>query len=221
MSKFLSVIIPTYKRSDNLERAINSIINQTSNDFEIIVVDDNDSDSIYRKETEKVMSKYLKYDFIKYLKHIKNMNGATARNTGIKEAEGKFITFLDDDDEFTSDRIKSIKDEYEKEKFDFAVSGVVTKENGQVQKRNMPKIKKIRELQYDLLCLDSFFGTGSNIIFKNEIVDSVNGFDVNFIRHQDFEFVIRCLDISKKLRVIPNYSVIKNNDDYLKIMILI
>ena len=52
MSELVSVIVPTYKRSTCLIRAINSILNQTYKSIEIIVVDDNDEDSIYRKENE-------------------------------------------------------------------------------------------------------------------------------------------------------------------------
>ena len=101
----LSIIIPTYKRSENIEKAINSVLKQAGS-FELIVVDDNDEDSVFRKHNEEIMQKYLNnYNNFYYLKHKKNMNGATARNTGIKFCHGQYITFLDDDDDFIKDRI--------------------------------------------------------------------------------------------------------------------
>ena len=210
---FLTIIIPTYKRSDNLDRAINSIINQEGS-FEIIVVDDNDSDSVYRIENEKIMEKYNNINNIIYLKHEKNKNGASARNTGIKKASGKYITFLDDDDEFDKNRISSIESVLKNSDIDFACSGFIIKRNGVVKVKKMPDFNySNKELQYMLLCQESFFGTGSNIICRKDIVNKINGFDVNFIRHQDMEFVIRVLDVAKKIAVIEDYSIIKNSDE--------
>ena len=99
-SGLVSIIIPTYKRANYLERAIESVIRQSYRNIEIIVVDDNDSGSKYREENIKIMSKYEGCKNIKYLKHRKNKNGAAARNTGIAAAAGEYLTFLDDDDFF-------------------------------------------------------------------------------------------------------------------------
>jgi len=96
----VSVIIPTYGRSEMLQRAIKSVLNQTYTNIEIIVVDDNDANSKYRKETEESLEKYLNNNQIVYIKHAQNAGGCVARNTGIKSAKGDFIGFLDDDDEW-------------------------------------------------------------------------------------------------------------------------
>ncbi|MDZ7672413.1 MAG: glycosyltransferase family A protein [Halanaerobiales bacterium] len=73
-----------------MENAINSVVNQTYKNIEIIVVDDNDSESNYRKKTEKIMLKYKNNYNIKYIKHLENKNGAVARNTGLKFSQGIF-----------------------------------------------------------------------------------------------------------------------------------
>lgn len=96
----VSVVIPTYGRSEMLKRAIGSVLNQTYDYIEIIVVDDNDSDSEDRRRTEGALQKYLQNDQIIYLKHEKNAGGCAARNTGIDAANGEYIGFLDDDDEW-------------------------------------------------------------------------------------------------------------------------
>lgn len=84
--KLVSVIIPTYKRSDCLPNAIKSVLNQTYKDIEIIVVDDNDPESEYRKNTEKVMEGFSQYSNVIYIKHDINRNGSVARNTGFKDS---------------------------------------------------------------------------------------------------------------------------------------
>ena len=94
----VSVIIPTYKRSKSLNRAIDSVLSQTYPNIEIIVVDDNGKGSKYQLETEKSLEKYIKTDKIKYIIHDVNRNGSAARNTGFKHSRGEYINFLDDDD---------------------------------------------------------------------------------------------------------------------------
>src|SRR5690625_2563800 len=96
----VSVIIPTYKRPHMLARAIESVLNQTYINIEIIIVDDNSIESSYRKETIEFMRRYSEYNNILYVKHKENKGGSVARNTGIAIAKGKFVTFLDDDDEY-------------------------------------------------------------------------------------------------------------------------
>jgi glycosyltransferase involved in cell wall biosynthesis len=106
MSEKVSVIIPTYKRSEFLERAIESVLNQSYSNLEIVVVDDNEIDSRYRIDTEKEMLKYSKDPRVVYIKNKRNVGGALARNIGINQATGDYIAFLDDDDIYLQDKIK-------------------------------------------------------------------------------------------------------------------
>lgn len=102
----VSVIIPTYNRAHLIGRAIKSVLNQTYQDFEIIVVDDGSTDS-----TEEVIKEFQKKDKrIKYVKHKKNKGEGAARNTGIKISKSPFIAFQDSDDESFPQRLeKQIK----------------------------------------------------------------------------------------------------------------
>lgn len=103
MSDLVTVIITTYKRSDVIENAIISILNQTYKNIEIIVVDDNAKIPEERKKTAEIVKKYPQ---IIYIQNSKNLGGALARNEGIYKANGKFIAFLDDDDEYKKDKIE-------------------------------------------------------------------------------------------------------------------
>lgn len=89
-----SVIIPTYNRANLLPRAVQSVLNQTFEGFELIIVDDNSTD-----ETKKVVEDF---DDERIIYEQREVNGgvSAALNTGIRRAKGQFICFLGDDDEF-------------------------------------------------------------------------------------------------------------------------
>ena len=97
----VSVVIPTHKRPQLLQRALRSVIRQSYENLEIIVVDDGVSD-----EAEQVVAEFGDYR-IRYLRHDRNRGGAAARNTGIRAATGKYIAFLDDDDEWEPEKIRA------------------------------------------------------------------------------------------------------------------
>ena len=96
----VSVIIPTYNRAHLIGRAIKSVINQTYQDFEIIVVDDGSTDN-----TEEIV-KSFNDPRIRYIRHEKNKGEAAARNTGIEAAKGKYIAFQDSDDEWFPEKLE-------------------------------------------------------------------------------------------------------------------
>ena len=102
----VSVVIPTYSRNDTLRKAIDSVLGQTYQNLEIIVIDDNPADSEWRKSTEELMAKYAGVHRIRYLKNKENLGGAGARNEGIKAASGEYIAFLDDDDLYFEKKIE-------------------------------------------------------------------------------------------------------------------
>lgn len=101
----VSIIIPTYKRADKIVRALESCINQDYRNIEIIVVDDNGNNSELREATKSLVKPYIEKYGVRYIEHLENKGGAEARNTGIKEAKGFFISFLDDDDEILPNKI--------------------------------------------------------------------------------------------------------------------
>ena len=78
----VSVVIPTYSRNTTLCKAIDSVINQTYKNLEIIVVDDNPADSEWRQSTEKLMEQYKKDSRVRYLKNKQNLGGSRARHEG-------------------------------------------------------------------------------------------------------------------------------------------
>lgn len=101
---FFSVIIATYNRSGIIGRALKSLVSQTEKDWEAIIIDDGSTDGTY----ESILPVLHTNPQINY-RRIDHCGEATAKNTGIQLAEGKFITFLDSDDEYVSTHLKSRK----------------------------------------------------------------------------------------------------------------
>jgi glycosyltransferase involved in cell wall biosynthesis len=99
----ISVVIPAYKRGHIIERAIRSILKQTYQDFEILVVDDGSKDN-----TASIIASLSKEEpRIRYFCHDTNRGAQAARNTGAKAAQGEWIAFLDSDDYFTPNSLEA------------------------------------------------------------------------------------------------------------------
>lgn len=92
---FFSVIVPSYNRSDFLPKAITSVLQQSFSSFELIIIDDGSTDSTY----EVVNDFVLQDSRVRYIYQVNSERGA-ARNTGINSSCGKWISFLDSDDEY-------------------------------------------------------------------------------------------------------------------------
>jgi glycosyltransferase involved in cell wall biosynthesis len=95
----VSIVIPTHNRSESLRHSIASVLTQTLQDFEIIVVDDASSD-----HTAEVAYMFADQR-IKYIRHDANLGVAAARNTGIVNSRARYIAFLDDDDEWLPEKL--------------------------------------------------------------------------------------------------------------------
>jgi len=211
-SEIVSIIIPTYKRPTNLERAINSAVNQTYEFIEVIVVDDNDPNTIYREQTEIIANKYNYLPNFKYVKHSRNLNGAAARNTGVKHADGDYIAFLDDDDEFYPDKI-SLQISALKtmpESFAAVYSGYILRLENRIirEKYELPA----GNLQLDLLKMTVALKAGSTLLIKKSVFSELHGFDTSFSRHQDYELLIRYFE-KYKIGVVKKILVSINIDD--------
>lgn len=208
----VSVVMPTYGEPLFLRKAINSVLNQSLQELELIVVDDNNPKTKARDLTEKLVQEFEGIDTrVKYVKHEYNRNGAVARNTGFAMAQGKYISLLDSDDEYMPERLKKC---YEvMEKAPKTVAGVYTgcefKRKG-VTYHEYKSVKGGNFLVETLACRFGFC-TGSNIFVRKEVVDELNGFDEEFLRHQDYEFLVRVFE-RYSLIAIPELLVIKNNE---------
>ena len=104
MQVFFSIIIPTYNRAHILGRALEAILLQTFQDFEIVIADDGSTDN-----TREILKPYLEDKRIKYFFQ-QNKGVCAARNLGASNANGQYLVFLDSDDEVTENWLQDFHD---------------------------------------------------------------------------------------------------------------
>ncbi|MFH1308706.1 MAG: glycosyltransferase [Patescibacteria group bacterium] len=186
----VSVIIPTYNHAEFLERAIKSVLDQTFQDFEIIVVDDGSTDN-----TKAVVNKLKNQDYkIKYICQKNSGGPSSPKNRGIKSSKGEYIAFLDSDDEWFPDKLeKQIKLFKQAD----ASCGLVTcnaiiidKDGNELAKYKTPKYK---EPLKELLKLDYIF-SNSSIILSRRVINKVGYYDEKLKTREDWEMWIRILN---------------------------
>jgi glycosyltransferase involved in cell wall biosynthesis len=88
-----SVVIPTHNRAELILKTLNSVLSQTYQNYEVVVIDDASTDN-----TAEVLAPLIRTQSIRYVRHEQNYERAQSRNTGMKNARGAFVTFLDSDD---------------------------------------------------------------------------------------------------------------------------
>lgn len=110
MSAKISVIVPLYNKKDYLKLSVDSILNQTYKNIEVLVVDDCSTDG----SLELCRELYGQDPRVKILQQTHNMGPGAARNTGIRSAQGEYIVFVDGDDEIFPDRLRKMFDTAEK-----------------------------------------------------------------------------------------------------------
>lgn len=185
MNPIVSVIIPTYNRANSLSKTIQSVLNQTYTSFEIIVVDDGSVDDI-----ESVVIKFNDKR-IKYYRHVLNLGGSAARNTGIRNSIGKYIAFLDSDDEWLDNKLEIQVQAMENRSSDLwggvCCGFVVSK----LDQKKVVELLKDDNLKKEILNREVDLCAGSNLLISREVIDEIGFFDEKFKRNQDLEFLIR------------------------------
>lgn len=178
MDELVTIILPTYRRPGMLGRAIKSCLDQTYNNIEILVIDDNDPNTSERKETEEFMKKYELVDKIKYIKRESNGGGCASRNTGIENANGEYIAFLDDDDYFIESKIEKQLKAMKNAKLDASFTGSEVfdeTKNRIVRVQTHPNFEKYDNvLKYHIV---EMIVSTQTFMFKTKVLREIGGFD--------------------------------------------
>lgn len=206
----VSVIIPTYNRAHLICRAIQSVLDQTYQEFEVVVVDDGSTDN-----TEVVVLSFGS-EKIRYIRHGTNRGVAAARNTGIRNARGEYIAFQDSDDEWYSNRLENISGIMEDRKdIDFIFSYGKIIKNGEII-GEVGKAPWSNDLPKDELVIRLFscnFIALQTVVVKKEKVLAVGGFDESFPSAEDYELWLRLIPICSVLYVDkPTYNLYYSQD---------
>ncbi len=183
----VSVIIPTYNQADLLSRAIQSVLNQTFKDFELIIVDDGSTDN-----TKKVVEQFQRQDpRIKYIWQENSGGPAKPKNTGIKHAKGEYIAFLDHDDEWLPEKLERQIELFrnsDRKNLGFVGCNVLDVDNNKIIRSY--KISKTRNTLKRLL-KECFIHSSSSVIIKRSVIKEIGLFDENFKVSDDWDMWIR------------------------------
>lgn len=182
----VTVVISTYNRQDHVCRAMKSVLTQTFQDFELIVVNDHSAD-----RTEEVIKSFNDPRII-YVCHGTNKGGSAARNTGIKLAKGRYIALLDDDDEWLplklEQQVRKMRESTSRIGLIYTGSQVYDEQKKRVLKINEPRY---RGNVYQPLLSATILGSVSSALIKGECFDEVGLFDEGLSSCQDWDMWLR------------------------------
>lgn len=199
MEKILSVIIPVYNLETVIGKCIESILNQSFTNFEVLIIDDGSTD-----KTRQICEKYTKDCRVIY--HYKANGGvSSARNYGLTKSEGEWVTFIDGDDYVEPDYFSTLLTSLNN--IDLIVSGVKFSNK---EGKSLPSCEKIISISEDNkdfidneLC-KIYFRTPWAKLFKREIILNYQiFFNTNLHIGEDSEFVFRYIGYINNIRLIP------------------
>lgn len=180
----VSVIITTYNRATLLSRAVESVLNQAHKDFELIVVDDASTDN-----TRTVVN-HFDDERLKYVRHDKNRHLSAARNTGIKRADGRYVAFLDDDDEWRPQKLEKQVSLLESapDRVGLVYCWMEYWDGDTIIKRYKPNLSG--DIFAETLAGQPI-GSGSTLLVRRTALDDIGGFDNSLRRGIDGDFIRR------------------------------
>jgi glycosyltransferase involved in cell wall biosynthesis len=188
MSKLplVSCVVPTYERPSRLGRAINCILNQTYQHIEVIIVDDSSGKDYASDLVGEMSDKDVE---VQLIRHERNRGASAARNSGIESANGKYIAFLDDDDEWLPEKIERQVEGLQQSNADLSYCWV--QRVGPEGNHRATHTPNIEEQATKELFKGNFTGTTSTILTSKNLCQNIGGFDTSLPRWNDWDFVLR------------------------------
>ena len=193
----VSVIITTYGRDfSDILPAIRSVFAQTYKNYEVILVDDNGLGSEMQKKIEKSIGISEYKDRIKYVPNIKNSGAQISRNNGILHSSGKFIAFLDDDDDWDSKKLGLQVGSFSDETVALVYSkgwDITLGDDGSkiIEKPYNMSGSFITELGFADLSYGDYIGTTTQAMVRKAALAKTGLFDIMQPARQDYEMWIR------------------------------
>ena len=203
LTPLVSIIIPTYNHARFISKSLKSVINQTFENWEAIVVDNHSTD-----DTDKILNQYID-SRIKYLKIYNNGIIAKSRNHGIKEAKGEWIAFLDSDDWWTRDKLeicfRNINDDVDFIYHDLEI--VDKKSKSYFKKKNFKGRYLSKPILKDLLVgmIEEGNAIGnSSVVVRKKILTKIGGIseNENLVASEDYNTWLRIAEITDKFKYI-------------------
>ncbi len=180
----VSIVIPTYNRPELLPIAIRSVLAQTYQDYEILVVDDG-----LKIRAESIIAE-INDPRIRYLKNENGLGGGATRNRGISEAQGEYVAFLDDDDEWLPGKLEAQVTSLDSRGPTVGFS--ITAVTNVFDDHELDTWTENGETDYSEIALMRFKGfLTSALMVRRMVFSEVGSFDPSFPSHQEVDLLIR------------------------------
>lgn len=201
MEPLASVVLATYRRENELQRALESLTGQTECRFEIILVDDNGNRE-WNERVERVAGAFRAAHpdiALRLIVNSPNLGSARARNEGIAAASGEYITFLDDDDEYLPEKIASQLRFMQAEGLDYSLTDLeLYYEDGRLCERR--KRSYLKDMDREALLANHLMHhmTGTDtMMFRREYLVRIGGFDPIDVG-DEFYLMVKAIDAGGK-----------------------
>lgn len=189
--KLVSVVITTYKREQKyVKEALDSVLNQTYKNIEIILVDDNGIGSEYGEALEQLCLENLN---VTYLQNEKNSGAQFSRNQGIMKSKGEYVAFLDDDDIWAETKIEKQMVLFTDDSVGMVFCDGYSFEDGDMNKLGAFREVSIfdRPISHEMELFNDYVGSTSQVLIKKECFSKVGIFDCDMPARQDYEMWLR------------------------------
>lgn len=195
--ELISIIVPIYKVEQYLTKCIDSILEQTYTNLEIILVDDGSPDNC-----GKICDEYAKKDKRVIVLHNENKGVSASRNEGLDISKGKYITFIDADDYVSNNYVETLHKMIIANNADMAIIGNDEQYNGNIIKINKKLKKMIGKVETIKNILEEKYITAVcwGKIYRKELFENTR-FDSNFTIGEDFKIMMSLLDKCQRINI--------------------
>ncbi|ODR96814.1 hypothetical protein AUC71_04415 [Methyloceanibacter marginalis] len=179
----VSIVIPVFNRQDVLRRAVSSVLSQTFQDYELIVVDDGSTERV-----ADALSEARDKIVFRLIHHGRNRGAAAARNTGARAATGRYLAFLDSDDTWRSEKLAQqiAFMEAETERRMSCTGFALVGEHGVFDRRLPPKVSDLDEILWG--CRIS---PGTTLMVERALWETTGPMDETLGRLEDWDWMIK------------------------------
>jgi len=182
----VSVIIPSYNTASLIANCLNSILDQTFRDFEIIVVNDGSPDTA---QLEQVLRPYL--EKIVYIPQ-QNKRAAGARNTAIRKSRGEFLAFLDSDDSWLPDHLASQMKQFDRDpSIDMVYADALIVSNARRPQTFMERCPSQGAVTFEAMVLERCQIPISTVVARKSVIVKAGLFDESLVRCDDYDMWLR------------------------------
>ncbi len=188
MAPTVSVIIPAYNAAKYLAETIDSVINQSFEDIEILIIDDGSTDN-----TLEIANYYQKYDHRVRVISQSNQGVSATRNRGVREARGELIAFMDADDQWLLEKINVHVEHFSRRSdlgLSFARVEFMTSDG---EATGVLSNSRLFELELQHFYYENLVITPSNAVFRRAVFDEIGGFNQHLSGTEDAEIFLRTL----------------------------